>query len=555
MTPIGTGIDAPETAEKRKPVTSPSLDELSTDLSVVPSGRAAVEKLVSESLHSLSSNASFISGLPSFVRLKTVLNSTIGNTKPFCHVDVSRWEHSVHTAAEAHNLPDKVTRHLTKHEQEVLELAALLHDYGHVSGSHAMDRVFYALKDSPRIKEYGYTEVEYHEYHGALLLGKGVDSNAIRSKLGEALFQDVMAVLTFDDKRSKEAKQAEYGTTEPTLSESRIHLLYKVKDTLDRIAYLKTDYLSSGYRTEIIDQAVATVDSYRNSLQISSDASELVVPQDEAQKVVDFYDLRTRQFRNISPGHPIAGLQTEFLQRSASSRLLQSEKPSSSSQSYEHMRKALLANDCAAVLGQEAASVFLSGNKCVSEIVAPLVTLNRDDFSGIGQSALQLLSEDDVPQMLRESFNISSVQNVTLLELILRHQFEKYDVDLYCVISPANADKKIPYRIANDDEKTSEENTYNKKFTTGPAGYVIIAAVATGANGENIDLSDVRNQVYKWLEKTGYIKSGVDIRDLYNPRVFLDLADPTLFLPEVQAAISRHVPEWMKNGGCGLLGD
>lgn len=514
-------------------------------------GRAALNNLVQESLAALSKEAKFIVELPSFLRLKEVLNSTIGNTKPFAHVDVSRWEHSIHTAAESHRLPNAVREHLTSYEQRVLELAALLHDYGHVSGSHAMDRVFHSLTDSPNIGTYGYTEEEYHEYHGALLLGTGEDAGQISALLGNSLLRDVMAVLTFDDKRAPEVKFEDYGVLGPTLQSDRIRLLYTLKDKLDRIAYLKTDYLSGGYREDIVQNAINTVDEYRDRLAIceSQGWAEVASIGDE-QLPAAFYKLREFQFKNVSPGHPLSGIQTAFLQQSVSNVRLHSGD--GSTLCYKDMREALLRNDCSSVLGEMPAKIFLSGDQCVSDVIAPLVTLLRSDFStDEGSKALAKFEKGEIPEGIGGQVGITSVQQISRLELLLRHQFQDRGVELYCVLSPLDSEKDIPYKVVNDDEV--EGASFRSRVVTGSAAYVVIAASAVNADGEQIELGTLQREVSDWLAGTGFLKASVDIQESYNPRIFVDLADPTVFEPSIARTISKHRPKWMKKGGCGLV--
>ena len=509
-------------------------------------GRGALNSLVQESLAALSKEAKSIVELPSFCRLKEVLNSTIGNTKPFAHVDVSRWEHSVHAAAESRRLPNAVRDHLTSYEQQVLELATLLHDYGHVFGSHAMDRVFHSLTDSPKIGEYGYTEEEYHEYHGALLLGTGEDAGQISALLGNSLLRDVMAVLTFDDKRAPEVKFEDYGVLGPTLQSDRIRLLYTLKDKLDRVSYLKTDYLSGGYREDIVQNAINTVDEYRDRLAIceSQGGAEVASIGDE-QLPAAFYKLREFQFKNISPGHPLSGIQTAFLQQSVSNVRLRSAL------CYKDMREALLRNKCAPVMGEMPAKMFLSGDQCVSDVIAPLVTLLRSDFDK-GSKALAKFEKGEIPEGLGEQVRITSVQQISLLELLLRHKFQDRGVELYCVLSPLNSEKDIPYKVVNYDDEVARAS-FRSRVVTGSAAYVIIAASAVNADGEQIELGPLQRDVANWLSTTGFLKSTVDIQGSYNPRIFVDLATPEVFEPSIARTVSNHRPAWIKKGGCGLL--
>lgn len=266
----------------------------------------------------------------------------------------------------------------------------------------------------------------------------------------------------------------------PTLQSDRIRLLYTLKDILDRIAYLKTDYLSAGYCEDIVENAIKTVDAYRDALAICRASGGMEVASiGDGQLPACFYQLREFQFKNVSPGHPISGIQTAFLQQSVSNVRLHSGD--GSALCYRDMREALLRNDCSSVLGEMPAKIFLSGDQCVSDVIAPLVTLRRGDFSAEkGSKALSKFGEGEIPEGVGGQVRITSVQQISLLELLLRHQFQDRGVELYCVLSPLDSEKEIPYKVVNDDEV--ERASFRSRVVTGSAAYVIIAASAVNVD-------------------------------------------------------------------------
>lgn len=198
--------------------------------------------------------------LPELLKLKNIYNSGVSYSKLFEHFTVTRWEHSLHAAAqvaELHNLK------LPEYEKKVLQLALLFHDIGHGPGSHALDGIFAELKTAPKIAQWGYDSKAYHEVHGAQIVGYGKNSLHIKSVLGENLFGDLLAVLTASDWRTTERKISTYGAYTPTLKIETIQKLAKLKDWLDRTSYLELDFKSAGYIPELVLHALETIREFK----------------------------------------------------------------------------------------------------------------------------------------------------------------------------------------------------------------------------------------------------------------------------------------------------
>ena len=88
---------------------------------------------------------SIIENSPTFDNLKLPINSTIGYSQALSQFRITRHEHSIHSAKQAHLLKNA---ELTPYELKCLEVALLLHDLVHTLGSHSIDKLYYTLPDS-----------------------------------------------------------------------------------------------------------------------------------------------------------------------------------------------------------------------------------------------------------------------------------------------------------------------------------------------------------------------------------------------------------------------
>ena len=205
-----------------------------------------------------------ISQSPSFNQLKRPINSTIGYSEELKSLrQVTRYEHSIHAAKQAHLLKNA---NLSEHEIQCLELALLLHDVGHVLGSHSIDKLFGSLSDAPKLDTYGNSGYDFHEYHTAKL----VASDEIKSLFSSStLHANVMAILTYEDERSISDKARYYGfSNNVTLSDSKLKILYTLKDWLDRVSYLELEYSAINFRQDIKDDAITKLNRFRDAVEI-----------------------------------------------------------------------------------------------------------------------------------------------------------------------------------------------------------------------------------------------------------------------------------------------
>jgi hypothetical protein len=485
-----------------------------------------------------------------FDQLKEVPHSTAAHSRVMNHVDLTRWDHCIHAAYTVVALGRDRKLGLTPYESKVLELVMLLHD-PHRLGSHALDRVFASMPGAPANFNDWWPADDYHEYHGARMTA--ADSH-VRGALGK-YFDDVLAILTLDDRRHANQKELDFGTISPRLKEARIKSLHRLKDEIDRCSYLKLDYLRSGFQLDIIVNALADVERHERTITAHGAGIQLNI--DELSGPDPYNDVARLRYvyREKLATLPVGCLAERAIFHDGvwdkanfdyDSKFLESQ------QFYETVRDAVTRGDYAAIFSEGALSLIRAAKTgrglCVEDVYAPIATMTLADMSeGVGVSALS----STVPHSLSRSICGVPRRDMTLLEARIRET-------LQC----AGLDSKVHLLTSNDFGKTFEYDVSRKgnapvRETTRHDCHdslikIIVAARAIDNDGQPVDLARTKGVVERFLRDSNFLKNP-RVLDSYNPRVFCDPVDPTMFSHDIRAKINDFVPAWIQRGGCGIV--
>jgi hypothetical protein len=479
---------------------------------------------------------------------------------------VSRYSHQIHAAAQVAELRAITARdprqlQMTEYELDVLEIALLFHDFGHVVGSHAMDQVFATMKSKPDIAKYYGSD--FHEFHGAQELGNGQATDRVRKILGSPLFDDVMAVLTFYDTRPHDEKVAVYGNFSPTLDRDSLYIVHQLCDRLDRSSYVALDFSAAGYHDADVDAALEITKGFLKTLYVSRENK--IVGNISGPDWDPYRDLilsRLHHFEQV-PAHPTNGLVGAVLQRAAWQGF-EYVDARDNPQLYDYIRDAVFRNP-REFFGRRLWEQLTNPDApCITDTIAPVVTLDKRDFEpdkATGKlGCLQPVKDrdevlsDDVkfPSGLVQSLCDVPLYDASLLELRVRMALKQKGIDIpvYVLISPV-LDKQFSITRVVD----GKERTETRRPVDGAEyrGYVVVAAQAIDEDANPRDLSAVQEVVEQVIYRSGWLKSGVLIREKFNPRAFVDPIEANVFCETVREKMAALHPQWIKEGGNGLI--
>jgi hypothetical protein len=532
--------------------------------------RGKLRYILTESMVRLTPKAQQCCLLPELLRQQDVYNSAMVYTKIFNHLVVSRYDHQIHAAAQVAELraiKDREPKQIqmTDYELDVLELALLFHDFGHVVGSHAMDQVFSAMSSRPAHVQQFYGS-EFHEFHGAQEFGKGNASSRIRAILGSPLFDDVLAVLSFCDTRGVEEgdeqgrlqREQDYGSYSPTLSRDRLHMIHELCDRLDRSSYVFLDFCTAGYHDNSARHGMEASEAFVRTLSVTRDplvVGNVLQPSCPATALIL---ARLEHFSQV-PAHPTNGLVGVFLQTKAWERF-SSSNLEDADQLYEFVREAIF-QDPREVLGEDAWAQLSQKELCITDSIAPVMTLDKSHFevngvtnqidclrpvkAGVGEV-------EEVPSGLVTSLCGAPLYEVSLFELRVRQALKRrgIDIPIYVLIAPV-LDKS--FKITRVVDGQGQTETRKPVDWAEKRGYVVVAAEALDRAGNSRDLSEVQEVVEAVINSSGWLKPRVSIREHYNPRVFVEPLAQSSFCDQVSENIEQLHPDWIKNGGSGLI--
>lgn len=514
------------------------------------SSRAVYVSWILQLKETLSPEGKAIVRTAPFDQLKDVPHSTGAHSRSMSHVDLTRWDHCIHAAHTVGVLGKGGNLGLNPYEMKVLELVMLLHD-PHRLGSHGLDRVYASMPGAPKDFNSWWPADDYHEYHGARMICRNHD---IREALGK-YYDDVVAILTRDDKRPIELKRKDYGVLRPKLSEKRLASLHRLKDEIDRCSYLKNDYLRSGCKPKIIADAVADVERHEKTLAARGSGIQLCITEHTGHDPYNDVARLRYVYRE-----KIATLAVGCLAERAifhegvwgKARSQYDSRYMESPQFYECVRDRAMQGDYAAIFSEEALALIQAAKTgiglCVEDVYAPLVTMTLADMTeGSGVSAL----EETLPPGLSQSLCGVPRRDMTLFEAGMRRALHQAGLDISVhVLTSNDFGKTFEYDVSRKGQAPVREIAHHDCHDS--LIKVIVAARAIDKDGNTIDLSLTKRVIDGFLRQSGYLKDH-RVLESFNPRIFCDPVDPSVFCDAVREKIAAMQPEWMRRGGCGIL--
>ena len=485
-----------------------------------------------------------------FDQLKEVPHSTVAHSRVMNHVDLARWDHCIHAAHTVVALGSGGKLGLNPYELKVLELVMLLHD-PHRLGSHALDRVFASMPGAPKDFNSWWPADDYHEYHGACLVAK---DESIRAALGK-YYDDVLAILTYEDKRCGELKERDYGLVCPRLNSKRIASLHRLKDEIDRCSYVKLDFLRSGFKPSII--ANAFVDVERHEMTLAARGSGIQLNIDEHTGPEPYNDVARLRYvyREKLATLPVGCLAERVIFHDGIWDKARSRYDACFMESpafYEEIRERAMRGDYDAIFSGEALALLRAAKTgrglCVEDVYAPLATMTFADITeGSGIQAL----EECVPPGLSQSICGVPRRDMTVCEARIRQALKEAGLDGNVhVLTSNDFGKTFEYDVSRKGRAPVKEVARNECHDSQIK--IVVAVRAIDENGDAIDLSRTRDVVSTFFKGSGYLKDP-QVVDSFNPRVFCEPVDITVFSDNVRAKIEGVTPMWIQRGGCGLL--
>ena len=546
------GADFRQELSKQEPIGRLSLSSLTlpcTEVERLSECRDAYRGWIAGLTETLSPEGRRLIQTQAFDRLKGVPHSTIAHSGVMNHVDLTRWDHCIHAAHTVVALGGGGRLGLNPYEMKVVELVMLLHD-PHRLGSHALDRVFASMPGAPKDFNRWWPADDYHEYHGACLVARDPSNRAALGKY----YDDVLAILTYEDKRPQDLKDRDYGVLYPRLNAKRLASLHRLKDEIDRCSYLKLDYLRSGFKPSII--ANAFVDVERHEMTLAARGSGIQLNIDEQSGPEPYNDVARLRYvyREKLATLPVGCLAERVIFHDGiwdKARGRYDARFMESPAFYEDIRDRAMRSDYESIFSGEALALLRAAKTgrglCVEDVYAPLATMTFADLTeGAGIRAL----EECVPFGLSSSICGVPRRDMTMCEAHIRHALRHAGLGSNVhVLTSNDFGKTFEYDVSRKGEAPVKEVARNECHDSHIK--VVIAAKAVDANGDAIDLSRTREVVTKVLRDSGYLKDP-RVVDSFNARVFSQPVDATVFSETVRKKFEK-TPKWIELGGCGLL--
>lgn len=434
-------------------------------------------------------SSSIIDHSESLDKLRLPLNSTVGHSQVLSQFRITRHEHSIHAAKQAHLLRNA---DLTSYELQCLELSLLLHDLGHTLGSHSIDKLYYSMADSPQIAKFGYSEQDYHEYHTVELLQTQEFKDLFRNNL--TLLSDVISVLSYDDKRPFEQKCN--GFPSPTLAPNQTKMLYELKDWLDRVSYLELEYLVSGAPEETVAAAIGQLHQFKNTIEVHN--KQLVFRNNAS--VENIISLREKLFEE-TVYHPLAYAYDEYIKRNIVT----------SCHKYRDLKDAAF-TDPGRIFTPELYEVLSQQtNRCLSHELTPIVILDHYFLTDVGLAAFT---------------EYSNTQYQCLTQSILKRPFSASFAELMlnlCINSSAGSDlytiaAQRPRKEYNYTTLVNGVPTEVNKIINRDAAPTIIIALRNAESSTQVEL--VRNKIQQEFIKRKWVRTDLNFNLLYDENIF-----------------------------------
>ena len=454
----------------------------------------------------------------------------------------TRGAHCIDAAARVRELGP--TLGLTPKEVAILELAMLLHD-PHVKGGHGVDRFYSALPGAPKDFSKWWSNGDYHEYHGALLVAR---DSGIRKSLGQ-YGPDVLALLSSHDLRPLAEKERDYGPILSTVSPQRLEVLKALKDEFDRCSYMRGDYLCSGFRMPLVQGILNDIARHEASLCAKGPELTINIARPSERFYKSVFEYRTF-FRVHVATLPVGDLVERAVFHEGlweKMREVFAEEDLSSPKVYEYVKQNSLEGNYEAILSRDSLDMLEAARTglglTVEDRIAPLVTMTLADVKEGGLD--EFVSSE-------ESQKICGLPRLDMskFEAHIRTTLKRFGLDdtVYVLVSN-DFSKTIKYDVSVGGQAPSAD-TISCECPLSDRK-VVVAAPAI-RDGKAINLAMIRSVVNHSLRQSGFLREDAAL-DYYNPRIFCEVLNKNLFSDWARAKIEAAEPEWIKQGGCGLL--
>jgi len=450
-----------------------------------------------------------------FQRLKDSKNSTVAVTDTLKEFSITRYDHSIHSAKQAHLLENA---NLTDYQKHCLELALLLHDIAHTRASHSVDRIYAQLKDSPKIQEYGYSSQDYHEYHTV----KTVASEKFRELFSnDELHQDIIAILSYDDKRSEEEKRKDYQENrevcKKSLSDKEVEILYTLKDWLDRASYIELEFQASNFTKEIKQNCIEELKEFRSSLEIYDDK---VVVRQENELIHNSPAMKLMKLRNFlfdeTVHHPLNALIDEYLIRNVQA------------DDYKTFHEVVHIAPALAFSKEAYSLLSQKREKSIEHEVYPILTIDSYFLSEAGIIAFSEYRDTQYKNLTREICNKTS--SASTAELLINLRLREIDPDSEIYVLQARRQRKdFSFNAISDNNKITH---VDKSINTDPYYRVIVATTNNNVIVREELKREVEDEFIKrrWiLESSSFyptlVKIPINFEHIFNKNIFTDKAN------------------------------
>lgn len=452
-----------------------------------------------------------------FQRLKKVVNSTIAYADLYSDLRrVTRYEHSIHSAKQAHDIENM---QLTEYETLCLEVALLLHDVAHTLFSHTMDRIYNTMHMNEHVKTVDLAQIgygkDYHEYHTALAIA---ESEELRRLMPESLRVDVLSILTYLDRRDYRTKEAEYNydTRKRTLTDSQISRLFTLKEYLDRVAYLEQEY-EALFSEEVSASANAKLRKFKASLTRSNSSVAILTQRDETQDAFqDLIDLRKYLF-DETVNVPINAMIESVVERSSRVDTISEERRYVVTRELAQQQSKSLFSENVYNLSRDDEN----RTSCYTRRFVPIVTVDARFLTKIAIQAFTSLQASH--QHLTESALLKHKDNASLAELLLTIELReqlgyKKSNPFHVLVVRRNA---TYFYYETLDEETRRDHRQRRINTEEELLSVIVAKENNSDTAvSHRSIARAQKIVENEFRRRGWVSTALSFDRIYNADIF-----------------------------------
>ncbi len=429
-----------------------------------------------------------IKNSPTFNNLKIPINSTIGYSHHYKEFRVTRHEHSIHSAKQAHLL--KACK-LNPTELKCLEVSLLLHDLGHAPGSHSIDKLYVKLHDSPDISKLGYSKIDYHEYHTVELFNTEEFKRIFLSDPGT--YANVLAVLSIDDTRPFRIKFPNIKVR-PTLTDTKIKMIAELKDWLDRTSYIELEYaqLNPSKRNELYK----TLYDFRSKIELFAQYVP-VFPSEETHKLLGY---RSELFSSLVY-NPLAGAYDQYIKRNIQEESLH----------YDRIKNKLMRGDKTVFTEQLNEILDLRSKTCLCDSLTPIVTLDDYALTPLGIAAFSEYDAQYYPNLSKHILNRATPSSVA--ELLINEIVNKDKKHSLYVINTPRELKTFRFHAKSNTQYSYVELQESHSGTPG-----VVIALENSATEEEI--RSLQKEISSLLKVSRFVNPDLNLDLLYNKDIF-----------------------------------